>query len=188
MINLLPPQEKKQIQAAQANVLLWRYSVVTLLLAGLLAAFVVIVFIILGADRANSEAELKRSEEHSQKYRDVQQQVTTFSNDLKTAKAILQKDVRYSQIAMKIGNVIPAGITLQTLTLDAATFDKPTVFVATGQSYNDALRLKKAMEESPLFQNVSLSSVSRDEKTGQVTININATIVSAEAKKTEVSQ
>ncbi|MDO4781110.1 MAG: hypothetical protein Q4A34_01810 [Candidatus Saccharibacteria bacterium] len=188
MINLLPPQEKKQIRAAQANVLLWRYSIVTLLLAGLLAGFVAVVFIILNADRANSEAELKRSEEHSQKYRDVQQQVTAFSNDLKTAKAILQKDVRYSQIAMKIGNVIPAGITLDALTLDAATFDKPTVFMATGQSYNDALRLKKAMEESPLFNNVSLSSVSRDEKTNQVTITINATIVSTEAKKIEVSR
>ena len=37
MINLLPPQEKKQITAGRVNVLLRRYCVVSLSLLGLLA-------------------------------------------------------------------------------------------------------------------------------------------------------
>lgn len=185
MINLLPPQEKKQIRAGQANVLLWRYCVLTIILAGLLLLFMAALFILMTTEKNRSEAELRESEENSQKYQAVQKDVNTFSENLKTAKAILDKDVRYSKIATKIARVIPSGITLQSLILDAAKFDKPADFIAAGRSYDDALRLKTAMESSPLFRDVSLVSVARDEKDGSTAITIKATIVATEIKKPE---
>lgn len=161
MINLLPPQEKRQILAGQTNVLLWRYCITSLLLAGLLFTITGGVYFIMTRAKADAEATIATSNQAATKYQKTQQQVTEFTSNLATAKTILDKEVRYSQIALKIAQALPPGIVLESLELDAKTFGTPLTVQALGKSYDDALRLKSSFEQSDAFENVNIASVSQ---------------------------
>lgn len=187
MINLLPPQEKRQILAGQTNVILWRYCIVSLLLAALLFTITGGVYYIMTRAKADAETTIASSNQEAAKYQEVQQKVTEFTNNLTTAKTILDKEVRYSKIAIKIAQSLPSGIVLQSLSLDAKTFGTPTTLNALGKSYDDALRLKTSLEQSDAFQDVHLSSVAQasGENTGDypISITINVTIRPEVAKQ-----
>ena len=187
MINLLPPQEKRQILAGQTNIILWRYCIVSLLLAGLLFIITGGVYYVMARAKADAESTIETSNRETAKYQNVQQQVTEFTNNLTTAKTILDKEVRYSKIAVKIAQALPSGVVLQSLSLDAKTFGTPTTLSALGKSYDDALRLKTNLEQSDAFQDVHLSSVaqstSEDATEYPISIAINVTINPEVAKQ-----
>lgn len=185
MINLLPPKVKKEILAGRSNVLLWRYCVTSLILMGLLLLMVGAVYFMMSQSKASAEKTIETGNQQAEKYKEVQQKFNNFSQNLKTAKAILDKDVRYSKIAIKIAQALPANVILQTLNLDAKSFNQSVALTARGKSYSDALTLKQSFEKSSLFKDVNLSSVvvEKDSKDGYpVAITINVTI-SAEAAK-----
>ncbi|OYX42125.1 hypothetical protein B7Y94_04105 [Candidatus Saccharibacteria bacterium 32-49-12] len=162
MINLLPPDDKRQIKAGRANVLLIRYCIASGLLAVLLFALVGIVYYMMENSKKVAEATIEESKSRSAKYDQVQLKAQEFSNNLKIASSILGKEVRYSEIAVKIAQSLPEGIALQSLELNAETFGQPTTLNATGRSYDDAIRLKTAFEQqSDYFENVHLVSVSQ---------------------------
>ena len=186
MINLLPPQEKRQILAGQTNILLWRYCIISLLLAGLLFTVTGGVYYIMTRAKASAESTIEMSNQETAKYHKVQQQVTNFNNNLATAKTILDKEVRYSKIAIKIAQALPSGIVLESLNLDAKTFGTPITLTALGKSYDDALRLKTSLEQSDSFQNVHLASVtqaSSEDGDYPISIAINVTINPEVAKQ-----
>lgn len=158
MINLLPPEQKKQIRAGQSNVMMLRYCIASLILAILLGGLVVVTYLTLKNARNSAEASLAEGQAKSQKYSQVQQQATEFNNNLSIAKTILDKEVRYSQVAVKIAQVLPPGIVLQSLQLNADSFGKPMILDAYGKSYEDAIRLKTALEESDIFHDVHIIS------------------------------
>lgn len=182
MINVLPPEAKRQIRAGQSNVLLLRYCIISGLLAGLLFGTSLVVYFIMQRDKGAVNAAIQESATKSARYAQVQQEVDAFSRNLATAKAILSKDVRYSKLAISIAQALPSGIVLQSLTVDAKTFGKPMALSAKGRSYDDAIRLKTSLESSPLFTNVHLQQVTNNaQSSGQaspypVTISISVTI------------
>lgn len=172
MINLLPPDQKRQIRAGQSNVLLLRYCILSLLLAGLLLAVIGAVYLLMNSSKETAEITIQDSVSKSQKYQKVKQDAASFTKNLTTAKTILDKEVHYSKIAVKIAQVIPSGIVLESLQLDAKTFGTPSTFNATGRSYNDGIRLKTAFEQSDIFKDVRLQSVSTNEKEGSTSVSI----------------
>ncbi len=187
MINLLPPQEKRQIVAGQTNVILMRYCVISLMLAGLLILVTGGVYVIMMNTKARAEEAIALGNQKTAQYATVQQEATEFANNLSTAKTILGKEVAYSKVAVKIAQALPSGIVLQSLSLDAKTFGTPTTLNAKGKNYADALRLKTSLENSGLFSNVNLASVtmaSDGAKSGYPTaIIMNVTIKPEVAKK-----
>lgn len=187
MINLLPPQEKRQIRAGQTNVILWRYCVASLLLVALLFTITSGVYFMMAQAKSNAEATIATSNQKAAKYQKVQQQITEFNSNLNTAKTILDKEVKYSKIAVTIAQSLPSGVTLQSLTLDAKTFGTPFTLTALGKSYDDAIRLKSELEKSEAFQDVHLASVSMvtGEDAGEypISISINVTIKPEVAKQ-----
>ena len=160
MINLLPPDNKRQIHAAQSNVLLLRYCIASLALMALLAGIIGIAHLTLNSSKVAAENSIKESEAKSSQYTDIKVQAEEFKKNLAIAKTILDKEVRYSAIALQIAQTIPAGTVLQSLQLSAQSFGEPTVLNANGKTYDDAIRLKTAFEESNYFHDVHLLSVS----------------------------
>ena len=84
-----------------------------------------------------------------------------------------------SKIAIAIAQNLPPGISLDTLNLDAQNFSQPLNLQLHGDSYDDAIRYKKLLEGSPLFQDVHLQSVTASAE-GGVTIAI-STVMNPEA-------
>jgi Tfp pilus assembly protein PilN len=179
MINLLPPEQKRQIRAGQSNFLLVRYCIASVLLAVLLFALAGGIYMIMNNSKKGAEAAIQQSTAKSSEYQEVQQEATEFSNNLATAKTILDKEVRYSQIAVRLAQALPSGVILSSIQLNSENFGQPMTLTASGKSYEDALRLKSALEQSPYFSNVYLGSVAQSstEDTGYpVAITINVTI------------
>lgn len=177
MINLLPPEQKRQIRAGQSNTLLLRYCIASLILATILFIPVAGAYFIINNSKKSAELAIQESDSVSASYQKVQQEANEFSSNLSTAKAILDKDVKYSKIALEIAKEIPAGIVLGSLSLDSKSFGQPIALNASGKTYDHALALKSALEESSIFKDVHLQSVTRGEE-GEypITININVTI------------
>lgn len=180
MINLLPPEDKRQIAAGRTNVLLLRYCTISLLLAIPLFAMVGVVYFMMSNARSAAETTISQSESRSAEYQQVQANAQAFNGNLSTAKTILDKEVRYAEIAVKIAQTLPPGIVLSSLSLDADSFGQPVTLTAMAHSYDDSIRLKNAFEQSPIFSDVYLQSVTQGggESGGSypVTISINVVI------------
>lgn len=175
MINLLPPNDKKQILAGLSNTLIARYCISSLLLALPLLLLLIGVYILMANARMNAESTIAEGTAKSSQYADIKSQSQEFSNNLSIAKNILDKEVRYSKIAVAIAQALPAGMSLENINLDAKSFGQPITLNVAGGSYEDAVKFKGLLSESTTFQDVHLQSVTQQEG-GGVTIALSVVI------------
>lgn len=159
MINLLPKEEKRQLQAARTNTLLIRYNIALLAAVIFLGAAMAVVYFYLGAAKATAEQTIKDNDVRARNYATVEAEAQTFRSNLSIAKQILGSEVTYSKVILAVSNLMPAGTVLETLTLDSATFGTPTVLAAQAKSYESALALKDAFQKSPLFSDVHFQTI-----------------------------
>jgi len=159
MINLLPKDGKKQLRAARSNAVLRRYYLLVVLSAGLLCAVFAVGFKVTFDQEVNYQNARQQSESESAKYQAVRKAAEDFSKDLAAAKTILASDIRFSELITSIAGVIPPGVILGNLSLNTQeSTNAPLTISARAKSYEDAVKLKNSMEESPIFENVSLLS------------------------------
>lgn len=162
MINLLPDQDKAEIRAGRANNILIRYVVA-------IAAILVVMAIEFGgsyymidATRQRADAAIAENQANSQDLIEQQATVTEFRNNLATTKQILDKQVDYSQIILRIASSIPGGVIIDQLSLDSTTFNTETTLSARAKNEATALRLKDALDASPYFTNVYFNTITID--------------------------
>lgn len=178
MINLLPPNRIKQIHAGQDNVVLLRYCLISLVLTIPLAGLVIFSHITLSSQKNEAEEAISANLEKARKHSLVQESATEFQNNLKVAKTILDKEVRYTNAALTIARTLPSGVILQSLHLDSSSFGEPIVLSALGRENNDAIRLKTAFEDSPSFSEAHLISVSTAENADSAyRVNISISVI-----------
>lgn len=183
MINLLPPESRRNLRAARTNTLLARYNF------GLLAAlaFMVLAFgftyFYLNISNSSSLATIQDNEGKEAAFAQTKQQADDFRSNLATDKQIFSNQVNYSQLLINIAHAMPSNVVFQSLELDPTTFGKPTTVTAYAKSTNDALRLKDTLNKHPeLFQDVSLQSIATasDSSSGvkgyPVTVTLNLTL------------
>lgn len=177
MINLLPPNEKRELRAGRTNFLLVRYNIALLVALVFLFAAIGVVFVYLNNTKASAQATIEENKTKVAGYATVQSQATQFRSNLTTAKQILDKEVTYTKVILDIAQILPQGVVLQNLNLDSATFGTETMLVAQATNYDRALALKAAMEKSPLFSNVHFATITAgSEGAYPLTVNMSVTI------------
>ena len=159
MINLLPPQEKKQINAGRVNVILRRYCIISLIFAGLLFLTIGGFYLFLENSRTSAQANIDEGNAKLAQYQSTQKEVSEFKKDLDSAKVIINSEAHYSTIIPKIAQYIPSGMVLDSLTLDTSALDKPLSLTALGKNKDDAIRIKTSLEKSEIFSDVHLETV-----------------------------
>lgn len=184
MINLLPPEDKRQIRAARTNTLLVRYNI--LLLCAVAFMFLAIggVYIYFRTAKASAEQTISDNESKVAGFNAVKSQAEQFKSNLSIAKQILDKDVTYTSVILKISNLLPSGVVLDNLNLDSATFGTATTLTARAKNYNDAIALKNAFQNSDIFSDVHFQSISTGDSSSDagassaypVTINLSVVI------------
>jgi len=186
MINLLPPEEKRQLRAARANTLLIRYNIALIASTAFLGMAMGVVYVYLGNAKANSEQIITDNKAKASGYAAVESQANVFRSNLTIAKQILGNEVTYSKVILAIANLLPAGTTLDKLSLDSATFGTPTTLSAQAKSYESALALKNAFQKSTLFSDVHFQSITSNVGTQSgaypFTVNLDVTIKKDAAK------
>lgn len=166
MINLLPPETKTQLSAARANRLLLRYNILLLAALTFLIVAIALVYIYLGNAKASAEATMAENISRAGDYDSVDAEAAAFRQSLASVKQILDNDVAYTNIILEIAGVLPQGVVLDRLNLDSATFGTPTTLTANVTDYATVLQLKDALQQSSIFTNVSIQTIS-NEGTGQ---------------------
>lgn len=173
MINLLPPHTKKEIRAARVNIILLRYCVLLIFTLGFVLASFGVGFYITWNDKNAALARKQAADSSANTYAKVKQEAESFSKDLKTAKTILSGEISYSQLLIDIANTLPAGTIVNSLSLASNNFGTPVTLTArtilgpdAGSRDVYALKLKDALEASPLFEKVNIASTVLTENPG----------------------
>lgn len=183
MINLLPQASKRQIRAARTNTLLVRYNFLMIIAVVFLLASTGVVYIYLNDVNANTKKIISDNQSKVTSYASVQQQADNFKNSLASAKQILDQEIPYTKVIVRVASLLPAGVVLDTLSLDAKTFGTSTTFAAKAKDYNAALALKNSLQASPYFSNVYFSSIAGGgEGSYPIKVNLNVTIQKSVAK------
>jgi len=183
MINLLPPDHKRNIRAARANNLLIRYNFLLLGVLAFLLISIGVAYVFLSNAKASAEATIKENQAEAVEFASVEEQAQLFRQNLSTAKQILDREVNYTDVILTLAHTLPAGVVLTNLNLDAATFGTETTLAAKAKSYEQAIALKDALSQSSLFSDVHFQSIVAGEGTAYpVTINLLVTFKKEAAK------
>ena len=178
MINLLPTEERRQLAASRTNSLLLRYNIFMIGVLAFIGLAIGVTFVYLSNTQATAEHQIAENQARVSSYNDIQQQETSFKTNLTTARQILDKEVVYTKAILTIANMIPSGVVLQSLKLDAQTFGTETVLTFQAKTVDDTLALKKAFENSKVFLNPHFQDINTSGGQGDhpVTVNMNVTI------------
>lgn len=163
MINLISPEQKRTIRAARINVMLVHYAIALISLGVLIGLIYGLGFWIVSQEKHAVSVKLQSQSEQSKTYEKVEKEADAFRDNLKVAKAILGKEISYSDFLITLAGDLPSGAIITNLSLGgtaAATKGGMTLDART-VSYAKVLELKAKLEESTLFENVSITSATR---------------------------
>lgn len=163
MINLLPPDSKRQLRAARRNVSLQRYALFVGAVAILVFATFGFGYYLTTQEHNRLSAEIAASSANTAKYNAVRTSANQFTKDLSTAKVILSNEVVFSDLIIEITKTLPKNVVLSELNLSTETFGTEMSIQARAKNPDDGpISLKSALEKSDLFGNVKIVSI--DEK------------------------
>lgn len=169
MINLLPPDDKKQLVASRTNSLLLRYSILLGVFVAVLAIEIVGMTFVVDLGKSQNEAVIQENEVKTARYAATRQKAEAFRSNLATAKYILDKQVPYTTLIFALAGSLPAGAVINTLSIDPATFGTSTTITVNTTSYQKAIDVKNSLQNAkvnnttPLFTSVSFQSVAASE-------------------------
>lgn len=159
MINLLANDRKSEIVAARANVVIVRYTGIILLAIAFIVGALALSHSLLSTTMANADSLIAANDVKAGVYSDTKQEVDTLSAQLDDAKTILNQEIRYSTVLVKIGQLMPRGTVLDNLELSTASFSgAPVTIKAFARSATEVGALQTQFQASPLFSQVALQS------------------------------
>lgn len=188
MINLLPDGYKKEIRAARTNVILLRYNFLFLGALGLLFAGSLTVYLFLNGSKMAAEQINRDNVTKSAEYASTQKEAESYRKNLSIAAKILNNEVTYTDRVFDITRLLPKGVILDSLNLNAKEFGTQTLINAHAKDFSSASELKRTFEESSVFSNVHFQVISNEaigNSTNEeypISISINVTMNKA-AKK-----
>jgi len=159
MISLLPPNAKKELAAARANVLLLRYLFLTIGVIAFLCIEMAVVYFFFAQQREANDTAIASNQRDSKELEAVKNQANAFNNDLKIAETILSKQVSYTSIIKEFANTMPPNTTINQLSINPATIGKPTTMAIKAKKATDVLAFKDAFSNSQYFENVSIQNI-----------------------------
>lgn len=160
MINLLPDETKRNYRAARLNVILRRYVIVLIWALLFMGASFGVGYFVTTQDREVAQQELDRFRQEASKYEKVKKDSADFAKNLATTKSILSSEIIFSELIVDISKTLPKGAILSNLTIGAENLgDDITLSARTVDANETPLRLKQSLEESPLFEKVSIMNI-----------------------------
>lgn len=161
MINLMPDEMKTELRAARINVVLARYIFVILLAFAFLALLLAGSYVVLAQTKASAEQLVDANDSKAAVFSATKAQVDALSASLAQTKTILNQEVLYSNVLVNIGQQMPAGTVLDSITLDSASFTgTPLKLKAYAKTTDAAVSLRERFQASPIFSGVNFESVS----------------------------
>jgi hypothetical protein len=110
MINLLPNQDKQEIQAARTNIILVNYIIFVVIAIMFLAVSYISTYSLLDSIKKSSENSIRNSNSTNSSL--------NVGVSIATAKGIFNRQLPYSDIIMGIGKSLPFGVEVDRISLN----------------------------------------------------------------------
>lgn len=122
MINLLPPESKQQIQYGRRNTHLTRWIFAMVIVIAGIGVMTVVgqLYINQNVKSLKTIATQAQTRMADQNLEATKKELTTLSGNLKTVVQILNKQLLFSKMFIKIGGVMPAGTAVSGVTLSTS--------------------------------------------------------------------
>jgi len=178
MINLLSDERKDDIRAARANVIILRYMAIILLALIFISGALYVSYSLLQVTMKSNKEIIASNDVKADIYSETRQEVDTLSAKLNDAKTILNQEVRYSQVLVQIGQLMPAGTVLDEMTLTTASFNgAPVELTAYAKSTTEVSALQSQFQSSPLFSQVTLKGTDTSNGITGYPVKISLTVI-----------
>lgn len=167
MINLLDPEEQRQLKAARLNVKLRRFVVLSLVVVLGVGVIYGTGFWLALNDRSVAEASHTTAEQELTQYAKDASEAAAYRQNLSTAKQILSNQMVFSDFLTSLGALMPPNTIIGNLSLSTKASAKTTAsinFTTRAKSYDDVLKIKQAFETSTLFSDVQILNTNVPEK------------------------
>jgi Tfp pilus assembly protein PilN len=181
MINLLPPDDRRQLQAARSNLLLLRYNVGLVFAAIFLGLATLAIYFILTSMHQAAEKNIADNQAKVSNFSTVRAQEESYRKNLTDAKALFDEEIQYSKLYLDIARALPEGTALQSLDLNPAMLGTPQELPVKIRGEKQAEALLTALQSSALFNNAAtygtLTMNTEDDKaTYPYIITVNVTL------------
>lgn len=162
MINLLPDMQKSQIFFARRNTALRKWVIASLLgVAGIVLIYAVgFVFINHLADNEKAQVSARQQQLKDQNLDATQKRVAEISDSIKLATNVLSKQVLFSKLLTKVGATMPAGTSLQSLSINSLEGGIDLIAVATTYQTATQVQVNLADPQNKIFEKADIVSVS----------------------------
>ena len=169
MINLLNPEDIKQIRAARLNMQLRGFVMLTAVIALGVASIYGVGFWFASQERAVANEQHTAAQTKLKDYEVVKDEAANYRKNLAVAQAILAKEIIFSEFLTNTASILPPNTILSELNLSTKVASGAKKLgsmslQARAKSYNDVLRLKDSLEASPLFSDVRIAQANVLEK------------------------
>lgn len=160
MINLLPTEQKKQLQAARSNVLLLRYTILTGVTGLFLILGIVAIYYILQNSVNSYDNTIAENRKKVESFKSIETEADSFRSELTRAKGLLDSTVAYSEILVEIARLLPDGSVLSSLTMRSDEFGKEKILSVHVKGESQAIALRNNFQASTFFTGVSYGKLS----------------------------
>lgn len=168
MINLLDPEQERQLRAGRLNVRLVRFFVLSLLIAVGVGSVYTAGFWLVTRDRDVAEQQQQAINQDLEGYTVLANSAKEYRQNLAVAKQILGNQMVFSTFLTDLGALMPTNTIVETLAISTASTSASTTgalsLATRAKNYDDVLNIKKAFETSALFSNVRIMKTSVPEK------------------------
>lgn len=160
MINLIPYDKKRQIRAARANIILikciaFMFFAVLFLAIACSATYMYLKNAKDNAEKQASTSNIAKNDASSS----VLSEASIINTDLITANNIINQQIIYSNIITEIAKNLPAGVVLDSLTLNNSSIGTPISLTLYATTANKGQEIKDNFNKITLFSGLNIKSV-----------------------------
>lgn len=172
MINLLPNETKQQLRAAHTNAVILKYILITLVAVIFMASVYGVFYMILVDGRSTARLQVEN-------YDSTNSQLNDIKTNLSSAKNIIDRQVKYSNLILEIASILPASTSLERLVVDNNSINLPITMKIQAKSNEDLNGLQNRFTNSKIFSNFSITTDNVDSDSSeypvaaQITVTIN---------------
>lgn len=159
MINLIPPDEKRQMRAGRTNIVLTRYIIISLGTFLFLLVAIGFAYYILTSIKASADGLLANNQTKVDASTNASAQLQQFQVSLNKARTVFASDINYTTVFTRLGNIIPDGVVLSSFSISPTSFGTPTTLQAYAKNNAGITALQSKLQGSPYFSGVTLQSI-----------------------------
>ncbi len=159
MINLLPPKRLLNMRIARSNTELRRYVELTVISMAVLAFAVAAAYYFLNNQNKDTKQVVAINQAQVNQLKPVQQQAEQLSATVSTISGLLSTNVKFSDMLIQIGGLMPSGSVLTGTQFSLEDLDAPLIVSAQVETEEKAAILRNNLANSPLFSGADIKSI-----------------------------